>query len=281
MSTYAGYSGSPDRLILALLFFPIALLGSSACAPRLTPETTPMTTLARYREALVRDDSKAAYDLMAHAAQQSLPYEQFAQQWKETQPERAAQAAELQKFLRGERNPAAGAQSSSRSPAQAAVQSSGRSPGPDRLSGSGPSGQADASAVQARAVVTLPQGSQLVLAPASAAAADRYLAGRPSLWRVLDPDLQIIRAQTPEAALRLLIAAAEQRNYPALLRLLTRAERQSLEAELSERLERLRSTLARGQQLETTGERARIQYDPRFFIDLRREQDGWRIADFN
>ena len=135
--------------------------------------------------------------------------------------------------------------------------------------------------MRARAVVTLPQGSQLVLAPASAAATDRFLAGRPSLWRVLDPDLQIIRAPTPEAALRLLVAAAEQRNYPALLRLLTRAERQSLEAELAERLERLRSTLARGQQLETTSDRARLQYDPRFFIDLRREQDGWRIADFN
>lgn len=269
MSTYPGYLGYPDRLNLALLFFPIALLGGSACAPRLPPAATPTTTLARYREALMRDDPKAAYDLMTHAAQQSLPYEQFAQQWKATQPERAAQATELQKFLRGERNPPTGAQASS------------RSPGPDRSSGSGPSGQAGAFAVQARAVVTLPQGSQLVLAPASAAAADRYLAGRPGVWRIFDPDLQIIRAQTPEAALRLLVAAAEQRNYPALLRLLTRAERQSLEAELTERLERLRSTLSRGQQLETTGDRARIQYDPRFFIDLRREQDGWRIADFN
>lgn len=286
MSTY------PDRLTLALLL-PIAVLGGSACAPRLPPEATPLSTLARYREALVRDDPKAAYELMAHAAQQSLPYEQFAEQWKQTQPERAAQAAELQKILRGERPPAVGAQSSSRSsasspaglpagsPAGSPARSPAQAPELDRSSGPGSSGPADASAVRARAVVTLPQGSQLVLAPASAAATDRFLAGRPSVWRVLDPDLQIIRAPTPEAALRLLVAAAEQRNYPALLRLLTRAERQSLEAELTERLERLRSTLARGQQLETTFDRARLQYDPRFFIDLRREQDGWRIADFN
>ena len=110
----------------------------------------------------------------------------------------------------------------------------------------------------------------------------------------------MIRAETPEAVLRLLLTAAEQRNYPALLRLLTKAERQSLEAELTERVERLRTSLARssappapespsgtasGTASETTlkpaGDRTRIQYDPRFFIDLKREPEGWRIADFN
>lgn len=279
MSTYL------HRLTLALLLLPIALFGGSACAPRLHSATTALTTLARYREALVRDDSKVAYELMAPAAQQSLPYAQFVQQWKQTQPERAAQAAELQKLLRGERS----------TDFSADVKASSRSPERDRASDSGP-GLPGAPVVQARAVVTLPQGSQLVLAPASAAATERFLVGRPSVWRILDPDLQIIRAPTPEAALRLLVAAAEQRNYPALLRLLTRAERQSLEAELNERLDRLRSTLSRGLPTETTGtaagptggptstttgDRTRIQYDPRFFIDLRREQDGWRIADFN
>ena len=138
-------------------------------------------------------------------------------------------------------------------------------------------------------MVTLPQGAQLILEPA---AADRVLSGKPSPWRILDPDLQIIRAQTPEAVLRLLLTAVEQRNYPALLRLLTKAERQSLEAELAERIERLRTNLSRPPSSPasetapenpptTTSDRTRIQYDPRFFIDLKREPEGWRISDFN
>jgi hypothetical protein len=126
--------------------------------------------------------------------------------------------------------------------------------------------------------LTLPQGAQLILEPVPA---ERFVLGKPSAWRILDPDLQVVRAASPEAVLRLLLAAAEQRQYPALLRLLTRGERQSLEAELTERLERLRAHLSQGAPVESTGERARLQYDPRFFIDLKREPEGWRIADFN
>lgn len=258
-------------------------LGAGACAPRPPLAAPPIKTLTRYREALEHDDPKAAYALMTNAAQQALPYDQFAQQWQETQAERAAQAAELHQLLQRDRDPSRRPKSGEPAKPGGPVHSGGstRSGRPGPPLGSAPSAPdlaSTAPGLRVRAVVTLPQGAQLVLAPVSA---ERFLADRSSAWRVLDPDLQVIRAQTPEAALRLLIAAAEQRNYPALLRLLTKSERQSLEAELSERLERLRSTLSRGQPIETTGERARIQYDPRFFIDLKREQDGWRISDFN
>lgn len=226
------------------------------CAARPPAASTPLQTLSRYREALQHDDPKAAYALLSPGVQQGLAYEQFAQQWQDTKAERGVQAMQLSQAL-------------------ARPGTSVAAPRPDAA---GPGAAASpAAAVSARAVLTLPQGGQLILAPAAA----RFLAGQSSAWHVLDPDLRAVRAQTPEAALRLLLAAAEQRNYPALLRLLTKSERQSLEAELAERIERLRAHLSRGQPIETTAERARLQYDPRFFIDLRREQDGWRIADFN
>jgi hypothetical protein len=290
---------SANRLVLAL-----SLIGIGACATARPEAATPAKTLSLYRQALVRDDAKAAYALLARPIQQSLPYEQFVQQWQETKEERATQAAELDRVL-----------------------GSGK-PGIRSIAGDG--GQPAASA---RAVVTLPQGAQLVLLPVgeSVAAAGKpagkaagpalALTTRAQAWRIVDPDLQTIHAPTPEAALRLLIAAAEQRSYPALLRLLSRSERQSLEAELAERIERLRASLARGQAGSAAGgsgpasatptptptpspspaaplppwvpepgtdsdpgsnsDRVRIQYDPRFFIELRREEAGWRIADFN
>lgn len=135
----------------------------------------------------------------------------------------------------------------------------------------GPAGGAlrQPGALSQRALLTLPQGAQLAVTPVGGG------------WRVSEPDLQLVRAATPEDALRLLLAAVEQRSYPAMLRLLSASERQTLEAELRERAERLRATLSRGQTPEVNGERARLQYDPRFFIELKREADGWRIADFN
>lgn len=119
----------------------------------------------------------------------------------------------------------------------------------------------------------LPTGGQLLLVPVSQQSSAR--------WVLTDGDLQTLVAKTPEAALRQLIVAVEQRNYSALLRLLTSSERQSLEAELRERLDRLRATMAKQPSLEVTGDRARLLYDPRFFIELKREPDGWRISEFN
>jgi hypothetical protein len=257
-----------NRLTLALY---IVSLG--ACVAAKPVAVSPQTTLSLYRDALVRDDAKAAYGLLAKALQQELPYDQFVQQWQDTKEERAAQAGKLRLAI-----------------------TTSQPAGSDRDLAPGQS------ALSTHAVVTLPQGTQLTLEPSAPTRAK----AKAGAWTIVDPDLQIIRAATPQAALRLLLAAAEQRNYPALLRLLTTGERQSLEAELQERIERLRTSLEHSQSTppaagppgaapvvsaasatstaaspESTSDRVRIQYDPRFFIDLRREQDGWRIADFN
>lgn len=100
------------------------------------------------------------------------------------------------------------------------------------------------------------------------------------MWRLGDANLQTVFAPTPQDALRLLLSAVEQRSYLALLRLLSEDERRALEAQISERIERLRASLVKPT-IEVRGDRARIEYDPRFFIELVREGNSWRIADLN
>ena len=99
-------------------------------------------------------------------------------------------------------------------------------------------------------------------------------------WQLSDANLRAVAAASPQDVLKMLLIAVEQRNYPALLRLLSTSERLALEAQLTERLERLRAALIKPT-IEIKGDRARIEYDPRFFIDLVREGASWRIADLN
>lgn len=208
------------------------VLSAVGCA---RPQPDPaLQTIRSYQQALIKDDAQAAYALLSPSLQQGLPREQFEQLWQQQRPERLEQARQLGQLLGG------------------GGRKLGHPPG-----------------LSARALLTLPQGTQLAVVPAGSA------------WRVAEPDLQQVRARSPEEALQLLLVAVEQRSYPALLRLLSASERQALEAELRERVERLRSTLSKGQPVEVSGDRARLQYDPRFFIDLKREPDGWRVLDFN
>jgi hypothetical protein len=105
-------------------------------------------------------------------------------------------------------------------------------------------------------------------------------------WHLTDLGAVTVRPQTPEEAIRLLLAAAEGRSYAAVMRLLSPSQRQAIEAELRERIDRLRAALQRRQPLEVKGDRIRLQYDPRFFIELQRETSqagaaGWRVIDLN
>lgn len=126
--------------------------------------------------------------------------------------------------------------------------------------------------VREEALVRLSQGSAVRLV-----AQPRKLG---TVWQLGDANLQSVSAPTPHDTLKLLLFAVEQRNYSALLRLLSTEERRALEAQLTERIERLRAALVKPT-IEVRGDRARIEYDPRFFIELVREGDSWRIADLN
>lgn len=280
-------SGLSSSLVLIAL---IALLGPG-CAPRVraadldakqasgapakpaAKAPLPTDTITAYREALERDDAAAAYRLLSPSVQQQLSLEKWSARWKETPLERAAQ----RKLLLETRTSSGGS-------------------------------------IAMQAAIALPQGTELLMAPATSSpakpspSANRAAAARSTSslsrplhrstdWQVADPDLAAVHAETPEQVLHLLIEAVEQRNYFALLRLLSTTERKVLETELRERIDRLRNSLARKKPptnptnpaipgpaipgLEVHGDRAHYQYDPRFFVDLVRERDGWRVLDLN
>lgn len=122
-------------------------------------------------------------------------------------------------------------------------------------------------------------------------------------WHLARPSLATPDIQTPVAALRGLVQALERLSFAAVLRLFSAQARQALEQELRERVERMRAALqkleaaqgmpslarptpeanqpAAGITVEVLGNRARIQYDPRFFVEFVREADGWRVRDLN
>src|SRR5262249_43026265 len=140
------------------------------------PPATPQSTLTRYREALEREDPQAAYQLLSASVQQTLSYEQFAKEWRDTAVERAAQARQLRDLTWSH---------------------IARAPSPS----------AAASGPPLQAMVTLVQGTQVTLAPSLSMSMSTPMSMSksrgPGEWRVTDPELGATRTPTPEAALRL------------------------------------------------------------------------------
>jgi hypothetical protein len=99
-------------------------------------------------------------------------------------------------------------------------------------------------------------------------------------WRIaaahpIDPG-----GDTPEDALRRLIAGVDAHDFDAVVALLAEPLRGTLESALADRLARLKAALRRGA-IEASGNTARVRYDPRYHLDLVRENGRWRVADFN
>lgn len=236
----------------ALLLGVMTALG---CHPlqRVRP-ADPRQTLDQYRRALASDNAQAAYDLLSPDAQTSVPRELFTNVWGSTKEERADQQTQL------------------------ATLDSQRGH-PDRQG--------------ARLIPLL----RLSMSGGGLVPSELQLSAGPTgVWRVASPELAPLATTTPEGALRALLEALDGRNLALMLRLLSPATRQAVEDELQERAERLRAALAAGlgansepnrpntsslPRLELTGNRARLQYDQRFFIELVREKDGWRVRDMN
>lgn len=260
----------PVRSAIGLLsrvgLFLVAGVVGSACTPRSTNAEISQT-LRSYRSALHADDARAAYDLLSSELQASAPIERFSQQWASRALERSSQQTQLDAVRAAWLRSSSSRSTGSMDEASGVTRST-------RLRVSSP-GNAPA---------------ELVLAK------DRY--GR---WRVAQAELSAPDASTPEAALRGLLAAMEQRSFSAVFRLLSAKTRQAVEEEIQERALRLRNALhaaptvhleprlegasssssVAGIRVEVRGNQARIQYDSRFFIELVRESEGWRIRDMN
>lgn len=84
---------------------------------------------------------------------------------------------------------------------------------------------------------------------------------------------------TPKEAILALVRALESKNFPAFLKLLGKQRREKFLRALNLRLEKLRANLDR--EFEITGNRARLQYDPQYWIMLVKENGIWRVVEFN
>ncbi len=284
---------SLQKTTLWTICFAFKLVFLMNCAgPRATARQapSPLDTLYAYQAALDRDDSASAYQLLDSALKQRISSQQFLTDWRDSAPERSTQRQQI--FGSSQRS----------------LRSAESSQVPTKL-------PKNVSRFVRQAVLILPQGTSLLLAQTQPVpTAQREKADNRSVWRIADSDLSAVHADTPEQLLRLLITAAEQRNYFAVLRLFSAAERQAIEAELRERIDRLRMSLnnlpssqsgrappqasatepqglpnssgagpsgkAVGR-MEMRGDRIHYEYDPRFFIDLVQQKDGWRVLDLN
>lgn len=218
----------------------------------------PQPTVSAYQRSLADDNPQAAYALLSPAAQAALPRERFTTLWGTTRLERADQREQLATLM---------------------------SPRPNRP-----------------AARLIPQLTLSIAADSLVRSELQLAANSGGAWRITTPELSPVATATPEAALRALLDAIDGRNLALLLRLLSPATRQAVEDELQERAERLRAALAgagskaketshpaagsppsgpTSPRIEISGDRARLQYDQRYFIDLIREKDGWRIRDMN
>jgi PAS domain-containing protein len=99
-------------------------------------------------------------------------------------------------------------------------------------------------------------------------------------WRLATTALSELHAATPQEALALLARALESRRYDLLFAVLSESTRAAVEAELRERTERLKAALEHPN-LEINGDTARLQYDPRFHVELRRQEGEWRVLNMN
>ena len=105
------------------------------------------------------------------------------------------------------------------------------------------------------------------------------LAHEPAGWRLIAPGSGESVPATPEEALRRFVDALERRDMETLLALLSDPLRGLVERELSERAAGLRQLL--GQKLTIEGDRVRVPYGGRHYLQLERGLSGWRIANFN
>ncbi len=121
--------------------------------------------------------------------------------------------------------------------------------------------------IKAQAKVSYPSGSRASLT---------YLGNR---WQIDEGIAVSGGAATPVDALKSFMRAVESRSYEAVMRCLARSVREGIERDIAERLGKLRQALS--QEIEVTGGRARLQYEPRFKIELIQEEGEWRILDLD
>jgi hypothetical protein len=202
-----------------------AATGCKASGPG-TAVADPADTVRAWRNAVEKNDPKAAYALLAPRVREELSYSEFERQWKATAEERARQASAI-----------AGA------------------PG-------------DAVEVGATAEVALADGKKT------------RLVREKKLWRLEQPLLTSSRASTPQEAMRLFASALEDRNFFAVMRLVTSTRKDGLTTFLDGFVGGLRSNV--GREITINNDRAVIEWKEgakTWKVTLKKEEGEWRVDD--
>lgn len=97
-------------------------------------------------------------------------------------------------------------------------------------------------------------------------------------WRIAGGVDSGFAPQTPQEAILALVRAVESRNFAAFLKLLSAPRRRALLRQIGLRIEKLKANLDR--EVQVNGDIARLQYDPKYWIQLVRENGAWRVDDF-
>jgi hypothetical protein len=105
------------------------------------------------------------------------------------------------------------------------------------------------------------------------------LAWHKDRWKIVGGVGSGFASHSPREAVLALVRALETRNFSAFLKLLSKPRREKFLRELNLRLDKLKANLDRD--FEITGNRARLQYDPQYWIMLVKENGVWRIVEFN
>ena len=105
------------------------------------------------------------------------------------------------------------------------------------------------------------------------------LAHEDNRWRILGGVGSGFDSLSPREAVLGLVRALESKNFPTFLKLLTKSRRERFIRAITSRLEKLKANLDRD--FEITGNRARLQYDPQYWIMLVKENGVWKVVEFN
>lgn len=122
--------------------------------------------------------------------------------------------------------------------------------------------------VTARALLSFPAGPRAHLT-----------LERGSEWKIEEGIAVAPQAATPIEAIRAFIRAVEQRSYETVMRTLVKSVRENIERDINERMSKLKAAL--NQEIEVNGNKARLQYDPKFKIELMNEDGQWKILDLD
>ncbi len=122
----------------------------------------------------------------------------------------------------------------------------------------------------------LSKGLEARAAVVSASGVRALLAHREKQWQVEESPVGPLATRTPAETLKAFVRAVEERDFDAVMRLLAKPFRESVEKEINERISKLRQALDR--EIEVSGQRARLRYDPRFKLELINEDGQWKIV---